>query len=216
MVVYLNHASWWDPLVGLLLARTHLPQLSSYVPIDAAMLERYRFFRKLGCFGVERGTLRGGRNFLRTADRILARRDSLLWITPQGRFADVRERPLQLEEGVGVLASRHPDAAFVPLALEYVFWSEPRPEILVSFGQPLLPMDRPAQSGKSWTQHFAATLGVEQERLAQASMRRDPSEWVTMNRGRAGIQFFYDLWRRIGALVRGKTYVPGHVEEKKP
>ena len=28
---------------------------------------------------------------------------------------------------------------FVPLAIEYTFWNEPRPEILVSFGEPIIP-----------------------------------------------------------------------------
>lgn len=215
-VVYLNHASWWDPLIGLLLARSFQPRRASYVPIEASMLERYRFFRKLGCFGVERGTFRGSRNFVRTADRILAERNALLWITPQGRFADARERPVGFEEGVGLLASRQLQTAFVPLSLEYVFWSEPRPEVLVSFGQPTIPQDRPPQSGKAWTQFFAESLRVEQDRLAHAAIRRQPDDWATIDQGKAGVHVVYDLWRRVKALISGKRFSPGHAGEEKP
>ena len=37
-------------------------------------------------------------------------------------------------------------AAFVPLAIEYAFWTEPRPEILVAFGEPIVPGLEPART----------------------------------------------------------------------
>ena len=142
LVVYLNHAAWWDPLVCLLLAREFFPRRTSFAPIDAAMLERYRIFKQLGFFGVEQGTTRGALTFLRTAQATLASSANALWLTPQGRFVDVRERPLRLQDGLGALATRTPNAAFIPLAIEYAFWTEPRPEILVAFGEPIVPADR--------------------------------------------------------------------------
>ena len=36
VVVYSNHASWWDPLVGLQFAEEFLPGKSVFVPMDAA------------------------------------------------------------------------------------------------------------------------------------------------------------------------------------
>ena len=56
LVIYLNHAAWWDPLVCLLLSREFFPDRTSFAPIDAAMLERYGFFKRLGFFGVEHRT----------------------------------------------------------------------------------------------------------------------------------------------------------------
>ncbi len=74
LAIYLNHSSWWDPLVCLFAARRFFPTRASYGPIDGAALERYRFFRRLGLFGVENGTPAGARQFLETASAILARR----------------------------------------------------------------------------------------------------------------------------------------------
>ncbi|MEZ6112186.1 MAG: hypothetical protein R3C99_14360 [Pirellulaceae bacterium] len=48
LVVYLNHASWWDPLIGLIIARTQFPQRQHFAPIDAKALEQFRFFSRLG------------------------------------------------------------------------------------------------------------------------------------------------------------------------
>src|SRR6185503_18564952 len=72
LVIYLNHASWWDPLVCLLLSRKLLPGFDSFAPMEAPMLGRYGFFKHLGFFPVEPGTTVGARQFLRTAHSILA------------------------------------------------------------------------------------------------------------------------------------------------
>ena len=132
LVVVLNHPSWWDPLLGIVLAglfsvRTH------YVPMDARMLDRYRLFKWLGFYGVEQGP-RGATAFLRTTAALLARPNSAVWITAQGRFTDPRTRPPGLRPGIGHLARRLPRGVVVPLALEYPFWEERLPEALARFG----------------------------------------------------------------------------------
>jgi 1-acyl-sn-glycerol-3-phosphate acyltransferase len=209
MVVYLNHAAWWDPIVCLLLSREFFPGCHSFAPIDAAMLERYAFFRHLGFFGIEPGTQRGALTLLRTAHNLLGSPQNALWLTPQGRFTDVRERPIGLMEGLGALAVREPDAAFVPLAIEYTFWSEPRPEILVSFGEPITPGVYPVCNAAEWTRLFADRLTAAQEDLAAASFGRDPAAWRTLH-GRSGVSAVYDSWRWLRAQLRGESFSAEH------
>jgi hypothetical protein len=88
------------------------------------MIERYGFFKHLGFFGVEKNTPRGAITFLRTAHAILASSCNALWLTPQGRFMDVRERPLRLEDGLGALATLEP-APYSSRCHQYAFWTEP-------------------------------------------------------------------------------------------
>ncbi|MDQ6939350.1 MAG: lysophospholipid acyltransferase family protein [Verrucomicrobiota bacterium] len=204
LVIYLNHAAWWDPLVSLLLAREFFPQRNSYGPIDAAMLERYSFFRRLGFFGVEQQTAAGARDFLRTAQAILASSGNAIWLTPQGRFTDVRTRPLRLQNGLSALTKRVPNAAVIPLAIEYSFWTEPRPEILVAFGQPILASNESV---------FGEALENLQNELAEQSCRRDPNAWLTLNRGKPGVHAIYDIWRRLKSQLRGKKFAPEHHAE---
>lgn len=212
LVIFLNHAAWWDPLVCLLLSREYFASRASFAPIDAAMLDRYPFFRRLGFFSVGKGT-HGGLTFLRTARAILASPGNVLWVTPQGRFMDVRERPLRLQQGLGRLAMHHPYAVFVPLAVEYAFWTEPRPEILVSFGEPISPLLEPARPGGAWTQVFTDALESAQDDLAACSCRRDPNDWLTLNRGKSGVGAIYDAWRHLRARARGETFVADHLPE---
>lgn len=210
LVIYLNHAAWWDPLVCLLLSREFFPTRSSFAPIDAAMFDRYAGFKHLGFFPVKASSASGARAFLETTGRILATSTNALWLTPQGRFMDVRERPLSLQGGLAALARRAPDAAFVPLAIEYAFWTEPRPEILVSFGKARIPNAESSRSAEDCTRMFADALESAQDELAAGSCRRDASEWLTLSRGAKGIHCLYDAGRWLRARVRGEEFARQH------
>ena len=60
LIVVLNHPSWWDPLVALVLTEL-FPDRAHYAPMDADALRRYRIFERLGMFGIEPGTMRRGK-----------------------------------------------------------------------------------------------------------------------------------------------------------
>jgi 1-acyl-sn-glycerol-3-phosphate acyltransferase len=213
LVIFLNHASWWDPLVCLLLSREFFPNRASFAPIDGPMLERYRFFKHLGFFGVEQHSAAGALKFLRTTRALLSSSNNAIWMTPQGRFMDVRERPLQLQSGLGALATHLNDAAFLPLAIEYAFWSEPRPEILVSFGEPIIRDRETPGSAEEWTKRFSDALEETQDELAARSCRRDSGEWLSLRRGASGVSKFYDAWRWLRAGVNRETFSREHHTE---
>ena len=212
MVIYSNHASWWDALVGLVLKHEFLSERTAFAPIDAEALTRYKMFSKLGFFGVEQGTQRGAVQFLRTAENILRHRNSLLVITPQGRFSDVRERPVHFQAGLGHLATRVEQAVFLPMATEFVFWEERLPEILVRFGEPIEVTANPAQGldAKSWTTVFQQKMAATQDALAAEAQRRNPDEFQTVLHGGAGQGGIYDWWRAAQATWRGEHFCKEH------
>jgi 1-acyl-sn-glycerol-3-phosphate acyltransferase len=212
LVIFLNHASWWDPLVCLLFARRFFPERTSFAPIENAMLARYGFFKRLGFFGVDRSA-GGTRNFLETSRRILASPGHALWLTPQGRFVDPRERPLKLERGVGALAGLAPNAVFLPLAIEYTFWNESRPEILATFGEPIVPALGSLGGSEAWTERLASALEETQDELAAHSRQRDPAEWDLLNRGAAGTNPIYDGWHWLRARVARLKFAREHSPE---
>lgn len=212
LVVCLNHPSWWAPMICMMLALRLFPERRHYVPIESAALERYRFFGKLGFFGVD-GTLRGTRRFLETGRRILEQPDAVLWVTPQGRFADPRERPVQLLPGVGrLLAHCRAEAHALPLALEYPFWDERFPEALARFGQPI-PLPVRDMSTADWTHILARRIQSAQDGLAADALTRDPARFELLGRGRVGVGLTYDLWRRFRARLRGERFRAGHGAE---
>ena len=53
LLLCLNHASWWDPLVAMTLGVRFLEARDHRAPMDAAQLERFGFMRRLGMFPIE-------------------------------------------------------------------------------------------------------------------------------------------------------------------
>ena len=215
LVVYLNHAAWWDPLVGLILAERLFPRRATYAPVEANALGRYRFMQRLGFFGIDPETRSGGLRFLRVSRAILARADTALWITPEGRFADPRERPVRFRAGLAHLARSLPSGVLLPLALEYPFWEERTPEALARFGEPISVEDGRDRSVADWNALLEAQLRAAQDTLAQQAVRRDSGDFEVLLRGRAGVGGVYDLWRRLLARLRGETFLPEHGEDER-
>lgn len=218
LLVVLNHPSWWDPLVGLLLSGD-LPDRDHFAAIDAVAMQKYRFFTRLGFVGVDTESLRGAAEFLRTGSAILAHPRTAFWVTAQGRFTDVRERPLALQSGVGHLAARMTGGTVLPIALEYTFWTESTPEALVRVGEPLRIVDHPGLRGKEWLALIEAALARNLDALAAEAMRRDPALFRELLSGRSGVGGVYDGWRRLKAWVRGRKFDPSHeaaTREAKP
>ena len=208
LVVFANHASWWDPLIALYLCEQVFPGFRLYAPIDAEAFKQYRIFGQMGFFPVEQNSLAGATGFLKIARRILQQPAASVWITPEGRFVDVRDTSASLMPGLAHLAAgQHSlpndaaghDAAghtwFVPAAVEYTFWEERLPELLVRLGKPMLANG--AKSKQQWQSELTDGLRQAQQKLATAAIERDTSGFEVLLRNRSGTFFLYDWWRSL-------------------
>ncbi len=210
LVIYTNHPSWWDAVTYSFLSRRLFAGRPMFSPIDAAMIERYPFMARCGVFGVRLHSVRGALAFLATSRAILADRNNLLIVACQGRFSDVRERPLRIGGGLAHLAAREIGATFVPLAIEYAFWDERRPELLLRFGEAL---DCDALADLSLEERRLALerrLDEAMSALAETSIARDAGAFETLVSGAKGINPIYDAWRRMKAMAKGQSFDPRH------
>lgn len=204
LLLYMNHPSWWDPMTAAVLAARYLSDYLHYTPIDAAALEKYRFFRKLGFFGMTRNRFESQRRLLDIAGQVLSQSNSALWITPQARFSDVRQRPLRIGNVLPHLLRNAPHCAVVPIAIEYSFWEESKPEVLVRFGDPVNAQD--LQDSAQAQQDLEFALERTLDSLSEAAIARDAASFTTILSGRSGIGGFYDLWRQGKALLQGERF----------
>jgi 1-acyl-sn-glycerol-3-phosphate acyltransferase len=209
LIVVLNHPSWWDPLVCFVLSELFADR-AHFWPMDADALRRYRLFGRLGAFGIEPNSIRGAKEFLRTSSAILAHPRNALWITAQGRFADVRERPPGILPGVAHLARRLERAVILPLAIEYPFWEERYPEALARFGGPIVVERGDERSVEHWRTCIEGALASTQDALASEAQRRDPVAFETLVGGNAGVGGIYDWWRWFRARLLGKDFRTEH------
>lgn len=240
VVLYANHASWWDPMIAMLVRRHLMPEHRLYAPIDAQALARYRIFRRMGFYGIEAQSRRGAAEFLRQSLRIAREPMTTIALTPEGRFCDVRDRGQPLMPGLAHLAwsiestpSNGSDQAenrtqarldsprdgsscvwFVPAAIEYVFWEERLPECLCWFGEPVRVAWAAGTKDKpAWQAELTSRLRTAQAALAGASVARDASQFEILLRGRAGAWRPYDALRRLRARLVGSRVPLQHGEK---
>ncbi len=207
LILYANHSSWWDPMIAYLLAAELLPHRKHYAPMDAAALTRYGVLRRLGVFPVEMRTPRGAAQFLRTGRSIL-RSGAVLWVTPQGQFADPRERPLLFKPGLAALAARLSECTLVPLAIEYTFWNERLPEALLLMGDPIYVR---GESADSLEPRLIAALEGSMEALKRMAVARDTAPFErTLSFRAAGTGGIYAIAQRLRAFALGKPYQAEH------
>lgn len=201
VLVCLNHPSWWDPLLALYLSQRFFPQRYHYGPIASAGLAKYRFFERLGFFGIDPQSRAGASRFLQIGRAISERSDCALWVTVQGHFTDVRVRPVQIQSGVGHLAHRCDRLAVLPLALEYAFWDERAPEAFACFGQPIFISDGHEKTPAEWTEMFASALEKTEDLLASCVQTRKIDAFQPLLSGISGTGGIYDLWRALKAFA---------------
>lgn len=208
-VIYANHASWWDPVTFAVLSARLFEDRHAYGPIDAAALAQYRFMSRIGLFAVRQEGRARATDFLRGGLRILAEPNAVLIVTPEGRFVDVRSRPVRIQRGLAHLLLRRPETVAVPLAIEYPFWSEKCPEVLCRFGRAEAAH---ALGGSADEMHGAleARLTAVMDALAEDAMARDSARFETLLTGVAGVGGVYDVWRRAAAWARGRAFRPDH------
>ena len=211
LIVYSNHPSWWDPAIYILLCDMLFRGRAGYGPMDSAALGKYGVLERMGVFGVPQDDKRGAGIFLRTALAVMEQPGTMLWITAEGQFTDARLRPIRLRPGLAHLARRLPGATILPLAIDYTFWNESRPEILVRFGDPL---DTSLEcDAAGWTVRLEQNLTQTMDALAAEATSRNPALFTPLLRGGAGVGGIYDSWRWLRSVRSGRRFDPSHEGE---
>ena len=198
-MLLLNHQSWWDPILTVALVDRFAPTRQVYAPMDRAMVEQFAFMRKLGLFGVDLDDPRAFKAMVHYAGE-LARTSAnpSFWITPQGRFADVRV-PLELRPGAAAIASRLDREGMPPrvlcLAIEFNFWEDRKPEVLL-LARACPPPERSTTS--LWHRRMGEIMQASMADLADLAIARDPAAFDTvLGRGASGVNPVYDAILRL-------------------
>ena len=178
--------------------------------MDANQLEQFGIFKSIGVFGVDPedpASLEVMNDWV--AERFEESPKTNMWITPQGRFTDVRE-PIRPRPGIASIAARHPEATVASLSMEYVFWENARPECLLQIEHVPVP-EHPTTAG--WLRAITGTMQRNADDLAAHATARTPEAFRTILGGDAsGTHPVYDLWLRMRG--RGTAIDLSHRSEK--
>jgi len=140
VILFCNHTNWWDGLMVYLLTR-QMRHKAAYCMMEEKQLRYYRFFTWLGAFSVDLSSPLRSAASLRYAHRLLQRKETAIWIFPQGRICRQNE-PVEIKPGTDYLAQSAPHALLVPVAMRYDFFREDRPNCLIEIGLPFPATER--------------------------------------------------------------------------
>lgn len=199
-LVALNHASWWDPMVAVLLWRRFFPGRSNLSPMEAAQLRRFGFMRRLGIFGIDPdnpASLRAMGDHVARRLRELAA--PVVTLTPQGRFVDAR-LPIEPRPGAAALLAANEGMAAWSVAVEYGFWCDARAEVFIRAEPVLAPSDARVPG---WHRSLREAMQSNQSALSQLVSSRDAGAFETLVGTKvARVHPVYDAW--LGASGRGR------------
>jgi 1-acyl-sn-glycerol-3-phosphate acyltransferase len=219
VVVFANHAGWWDPITAMLIRQRFFPDRIFYAPIDSDALENYRIMKQLGFYGLRLNTHAGASEFLAVSKSILTSKKAALFITPEGRFADVRDYGQPLMPGLSHLATRHQEAVLIPLAIEYAFWDESRPQVFARLG-PIVTLDGVSQGSVEgstrkgeWALRLEQGLRETQRQLAASVIAREKSLFEPLIASKPRSLGLYDHCRSWAARLQGKKFDPRHSDK---
>lgn len=200
LLIAMTHGSWWDPLIGLILAERFTPRRQPLAPMEHEQLAKFRFMTRLGIFGIDPdhpAALAHTTDYL--LDRFRQTPETALWITPQGQFADPRA-PIRLRPGLAALAARLEGPRVITIAIELAFWTEQRPEVFLRIAS----VTPATTNTPGWHRAITTSMQHNADELARLVIARDPAAFVTLplsrNAGTGGVNPVYDLWLRL----RGK------------
>lgn len=215
LLLCLNHSSWWDLLLGILLDEL-LPEWDSYAPMDEGQLRRYPFFSRLGVIGVDRASLRGAREFVDYCRNLLCNQPRALWVTPQGEFTSNSVRPIRFQPGIGYVARTLGTFYISTVVFDYEFWSEKRPEAFIS----IRPSERivvgPGFDRRAFVRTMERKMEGHLDALAALREHRDAQRFTTLLANNGLISPCYDAVRALSARLRGEPFARSHGEVVTP
>ena len=135
-IYYLNHSSWWDGLIPLLLNRNLFHQRGRAMMEDKQML-RYRFFRRIGAFSVNLENPRHSLPSLRYALDSMKRENASLYIYPEGKIVPFTVDKPVFQGGLTWLSDRLPEVDVVPVGIYIHTMRGSKPELHISIGEPV-------------------------------------------------------------------------------
>ncbi len=195
LLITMNHQSWWDPMIGLALASELWPARRAIAPMDATQLIKFPILRKIGIFGIhpdDPASMNAMGEFV--AQRFSELSKPTLLLTPQGQFADLRA-PLVIRPGTAALAARFSTCRVLSVSIEYTFWLDQKPEVLIRIQE--VPRPEPT-STTSWRRAITQTMEANAAALAALVIARDPAPFTTLIGGSSsGTNPFYNLWNRL-------------------
>ncbi len=138
-IIYAPHMNWWDGIVGYNLMRRAF-KVRPRMMIEE--MNRFPLFALIGAFPINKASAQEAVKSLKYIIDDLKSPDLGFWIFPQGIVKPPNYRPIEFQTGLAYVAQnvakKHGGVNLIPLAVNYTFLREDRPECLAQVGEPII------------------------------------------------------------------------------
>lgn len=145
-IFYAPHSNWWDGLTGYVTIHFILKKFGKFrMRLMIEEMNRFPLFQYVGCFPINKKSAQSAMKSLSYAANTLKDPDIAFWLFPQGIIRPPHYRPEIFQSGLAYMAQnaakKFGGVNLIPVATNYTFLRQDRPEILLEFGKPKIITD---------------------------------------------------------------------------
>ncbi len=141
-IMYAPHSNWWDGIVGYHVCNRIF---GKEIRLMVEELNRFPLLRRGGAFSVNKKSPQASMAALNYAVDVLENPNNILYIFPQGIINPPNFRPIVFQTGLAYIAQKvikkYGAVNLQPIAVNYFFLRDNRPEVLIELGKPILLRD---------------------------------------------------------------------------
>lgn len=158
VIMFAPHSNWWDGIVGY-----HITNriFKKEIRLMVEELNRFPLLRRAGCFNVNKKSPQASMQALKYSVEVLEDLNNILYIFPQGIIKPPNFRPIEIQSGLAYIADKaikkYGKVALMPVAVNYMFLRDNRPEVLVEFGD-IIQLNNENFDRKELTHYIEKTL----------------------------------------------------------
>lgn len=145
-IFYAPHSNWWDGLIGYVTIHFLLRKTGKFrMRLMIEEMNRFPLFQYVGCFPINKKSPQSAMQSLSYAANTLKDNDIAFWLFPQGIIRPPHYRPEIFQSGLAYMAKnaakKFGGVNLIPVAVNYTFLRQDRPEVLLEFGEPKIIKD---------------------------------------------------------------------------
>lgn len=164
-----NHSTWWDGFFVYLL-NEEIIKREIYLMMLDRQLAKYKFFSRIGAFGITPGDRENVNESLNYTVELLQKKNVMITMFPQGILLPWGKRPLNFKKGIeSIIQLYNKPINILPLAIRAEYGGEQRSEVFFQFGENFV-VDANSFQGIKWLEE------VELDLLDELEMRINKQE----------------------------------------
>lgn len=135
-ILFAPHSNWWDGIVFYCICNKIF---NKEIRLMIEELNRFPLFSKGGAYSVNKKSAQSAMQALKYSVDLLEEKSNILCIFPQGIIRPPHYRPMEFQTGLAFIAQsavkKYGRVNLVPVAFDYTFFRDNRPEVVVDFGK---------------------------------------------------------------------------------